>query len=178
MKRETFSRNLIKQARRLATLNVRGRPDESNLRRSVSAAYYSLFHFLIDQATRQWVGTAPSDRPLCNVLGRGYMHGEMKDACRQFASGLLQPHLIQRLPVTRTIPAELKILATLFIDLQEARHAADYDLSDVATPKRSDVLQQLDDLEQTIADWKPIAKRETSRFFLASLVTWSEIKRR
>lgn len=175
MKRDTLYQNLIEQAKTLARIDQRGRPGETNLRRAVSATYYALFHYLVDQSTRQWIGGGPNDRTLCDVLGRGYNHSEMKEACRAF-SGSLPPHLAIRLP-TATIPAELRKLARLFCDLQESRHAADYDLSPAASPRRSDVLAQLSDLEQTISAWETISHVAMARLFLASLVTWNAIRR-
>lgn len=71
---------LLRQARHLATKEPR-RPLQASLRRAVSAAYYALFHLLVDDAVRRMV-TA------------------------------LQP--------------ELELVAATFVDLQHARHEADY----------------------------------------------------
>ena len=42
---------LLKQARFLAR-KERKKPTQASLRRSVSASYYAIYHFLIDEATR------------------------------------------------------------------------------------------------------------------------------
>ncbi len=176
MKRETLCQKLREQAETLATIDKRGRPSETNLRRAVSATYYALFHYLIDRSTRQWVGESAELRSLRDLLGRGFQHSEMKEACKAFA-GSLPHHLAAQIPTGSTIPSELRKLAKLFCDLQESRHSADYDLSVGAAPKRSDVLAQLNDLQQTIEAWESIADTLTERLFLVALVKWSAIKR-
>ena len=48
---------------------------QANLRRAVSAAYYALFHFLIDEACGNWI--RPEQR---GKLGRAFEHKQMSDA--------------------------------------------------------------------------------------------------
>jgi hypothetical protein len=48
--------DLQQQALELAGRDPR-RPKQANLRRAVSASYYALFHFLVDQSCRQMLGT-------------------------------------------------------------------------------------------------------------------------
>jgi uncharacterized protein (UPF0332 family) len=48
--------HLLEQAVTLARLDSR-RPKQANLRRSISAAYYALFHLLIDEACRAQIGS-------------------------------------------------------------------------------------------------------------------------
>jgi len=48
---------------------------QANLRRSVSTAYYALFHLLISEATLNWA--RPELRPM---LGRLFDHGPMCSA--------------------------------------------------------------------------------------------------
>jgi uncharacterized protein (UPF0332 family) len=45
---------LIDQAYHLLSLDHPKPPKQVNLRRAVSAAYYSLFHLLIDEAVGDW----------------------------------------------------------------------------------------------------------------------------
>ena len=45
---------LLRQARHLATKEPR-RPLQASLRRAVSAAYYALYHLLVDDAVRRMV---------------------------------------------------------------------------------------------------------------------------
>ena len=59
---------LLEQARRLALLDRR-RPKQANLRRAVSAAYYSLFHFLVDESCRGILGRSMSARLIAGSSG-------------------------------------------------------------------------------------------------------------
>ena len=45
----SLQQDLLRQARHLATKEPR-RPSQASLRRAVSAAYYALFHLLVDEA--------------------------------------------------------------------------------------------------------------------------------
>jgi len=102
---------LIDQARHLATRDMQGRPRQGNLRRATSAAYYALFHFLIDQACRSLVGGAPNRRRLRGVLARAFDHAAMKRAATSFASGTLPARFVPALP-GGSISPELRELAT------------------------------------------------------------------
>ena len=48
----TLAADLLKQAERLAKLEPK-RPKQASLRRSISAAYYSLFHLLMGTSKNQ-----------------------------------------------------------------------------------------------------------------------------
>ena len=90
---------------------------QANLRRAVSSAYYALFHLLIGEACQNWVRQEQRAR-----LARKFEHGRMLEASRRCvesyrkaAEGSMEKHLFT--------------VAHAFFQLQEARHAADYDLS-------------------------------------------------
>jgi len=166
---------LLEQARRLATLDTR-RPKQVNLRRAVSAAYYSLFHFLVDQSCRAIIGAQHQQAAYRHVLGRAFAHGTMKKACESFERGRLQAKVSKGLPATFTVPAEVRSLARAFIDLQQKRHLADYDLTERFT--RSDVLRATQEVERVITSFRRLAVSNEKRFFLACLWAWSELERR
>ena len=63
----------------------------------------------------------------------------MKEACKSFGGGTLKKGVAKGLPVGFTIPGEIRRLADAFVDLQDKRHLADYDLTERF--KRSDVLR-------------------------------------
>jgi hypothetical protein len=165
---------LLAQARHLATRDQR-RPQQANLRRAVSAAYYSLFHFLVERASRFLVGGS-GDRDLFRkVLSRAFSHSEMASACKSFAGGSLPASVLQRMgPIP--IPRELQQLAELFSNAQDVRHLADYDLAE--SFRRSDVLLLIDDIQQRIDDWPSIESQPATRIFLVSLLVWDRLKRR
>jgi len=68
-----FADDLLEQAYHLANLET-GDPKQSSLRRSVSTAYYALFHLLIDEAVGNW-GVARQR----SILARTFDHGKMND---------------------------------------------------------------------------------------------------
>lgn len=171
---EPLYSQLLGQAGHLARLD-RGRPQQANLRRAVSAAYYALFHFLIDQATRSLVGGSPAHDQLRCVLARAFKHTEMADAARTFSGGSF-PRALQGAVRGLRIPQELRSVATTLRVAQEERHVADYDLSH--TFVRPSVLALIERVQKPIDDWEGIRKDPASRLFLVSLLVWDRIRRR
>ncbi|HET6386018.1 MAG TPA: hypothetical protein VFJ58_21715 [Armatimonadota bacterium] len=94
---------LLEQARRLANMDRR-RPKQANLRRAVSAAYYALFHFLVDQSCRAMIGTQHPKAPYRQVLGRAFNHATMKKACKSFSGGALRAGVSKGLPPPSQCP--------------------------------------------------------------------------
>lgn len=121
--------DLLEQAIHLAALD-RKKPKQVNLRRAVSAAYYAVFHFLITKAVDN---VASSKIPIIkNQLRRGFSHKEMKNVCKEYAIATSSPPAqisknISYLCKTE-IQIQIKRISKIFCELQEARHAADYDL--------------------------------------------------
>jgi uncharacterized protein (UPF0332 family) len=99
-----------------------------HLRRAVSSAYYALFHGLIAEATRREVGVDPTREHDRHVLSRWYGHGEM----RTVSNWVIRR--ADRRPVPEGVddlldhpPPDLVRVAMSFVELQQARHDADYD---------------------------------------------------
>jgi hypothetical protein len=162
-------RDLIEQAEHLA-LREPKKPRQASLRRAVSTAYYSMFHMLIGDGVLKLIPNSPA--PLRMQAQRAFAHGEMKRACEQFAkpSAGTVANLID-IP----LEDELTRVAAAFIDLQQARHAADYDLS--RTFDRVGVLRTIDRAQKAISDWKLVRKRPNANVFLAALLLqgrWSK----
>ena len=115
---------LISQAEflpRQAALN------EANVRRAVSSAYYALFHLLIRDAVANWKHADQHAR-----LARSFDHKRMKDA----STAILKEMVNIPTPPTAAADAEqaarfrLSTIAQAFVDLQQARHKADYDVGE------------------------------------------------
>jgi hypothetical protein len=103
-------KDLIVQAESLAKLS-RGKPKQANLRRSVSAAYYAVYHALC--FSNAIVGsTAKRPEAAWLQVYRATDHGKAKTRCRS-------------VPMM-TFPMDIKNFANVFISLQEQRHIADY----------------------------------------------------
>jgi uncharacterized protein (UPF0332 family) len=109
----------------LDSTTKRGRPDQGVLRRCISTSYYAVFHKLIERSIEQSV--RQSDRPvLRQIMSRAFEHSAMKGLSRSLAGGTA-PDLLK--PLFASVPSDLKLVAQEFAELQEMRHAADYDLT-------------------------------------------------
>ena len=99
---------------------------EIDLRRAVSAAYYGLFHALSNESA----SLVTSDNAvLRNQVRRSFNHRTMRSVCDTLVRGqsrALPPPYDRLMP--ETIDPYLFAVAEAFVELQEARHTADYDL--------------------------------------------------
>jgi uncharacterized protein (UPF0332 family) len=86
------------------------RPKVVFLRRSVSDAYYALFHAIAELCADELVGKRHRSSESWVRIYRGFAHGHAKSV---FEGGEIR----NLLPIT----------ATAFVQLQRARHRADYD---------------------------------------------------
>jgi uncharacterized protein (UPF0332 family) len=156
--------DLLAPANHLATKEPK-RPKQASLRRAVSAAYYALFHFLIDEASRFLISGAGNDRrTLREAIARSFAHQQMKNTSEAFAKNQKNAWKDLFAPV----PADLVTVAQTFVDLQQARHQADYDLSKTLT--RSEALAQIARAEHALAVWSSMPSSEASRAYLIGLL--------
>jgi hypothetical protein len=169
---QSLSRQLLDQARRLALLDSR-RPQQVNLRRAVSAAYYGLFHFLIEEANRFLLGTTAPRAGLRDLLARAFAHTEMASAARTFGGGTLPAALHRRLGAP-PISQPLRDLADTFVAAQDQRHLADYDPG--GSFNRNEVVGFIETVEEAIAGWPAIRNDPNTELFLMALLTWNRIR--
>ncbi|MBY0502515.1 MAG: hypothetical protein K2X03_01305 [Bryobacteraceae bacterium] len=96
---------------------------EASLRRAVSTAYYALFHLLIRSAVFAWAHAEQRAQ-----LARMFDHRRMKEASVII---LKQIKMKNSEPATldEVVRMRLWIVAEAFVELQELRHRADYDLA-------------------------------------------------
>jgi len=167
--------DLLEQAEKLATFDVR-KPKQANLRRAISSVYYAVFHLLVDEACRVQIGAQHNQAPFRQVLGRAYTHGVMKETCKSFGGGTLKKGVAKGLPTGFTIPGEIQRLADAFVDLQDYRHLADYDLTERF--KRSDVLTLITEVRKHSEKFRNLPPSNETRFFLACLWAWKELANR
>lgn len=125
---------LLRTADALAGLSAgRGRPALADLRRATSTAYYAVFHQIARHAALNAVPTANEDE--VSHVARWLTHTGIRDASKWVvvaASPRLAPkadrsavELLRNNPI-RPIPPQLLTVAESFIELQDARHDADY----------------------------------------------------
>jgi hypothetical protein len=167
--------DLLQQANELA-LRDPTRPKQANLRRAISAAYYSLFHLLTDQACRNVMGSRHEQAAYRHVLGRAFSHSTMKAACVAFAGGTLKATVAKGLPATFSIHPTITRVASVFVDLQQRRHLADYDVSE--RHARPDVMNLIGQVEKVSADFIALPNCDERSFFLACLLTWDSLSKR
>jgi hypothetical protein len=155
--------DLLEQANHLA-LREPKKPRQASLRRAVSVAYYAVFHLLVSEGARKLSPTHPG--ALRGHIGRAFAHGDMKTVCVQFAAGS---------PAARTLPLvalplapDLVSVASAFVELQEARHSADYDTSMVFN--RFDVLQKIRTARRAFTSWTVVRGTPNASVFLAALL--------
>src|SRR5829696_993111 len=103
-------------------------PSTVALRRAVSSAYYALFHALIADASLRTIGGDPERELDRHTVSRWYNHGEMRTVS-QWVIRLARDESVPNgvAVLFGNPPADLVELARAFIQLQEARHEADYD---------------------------------------------------
>ncbi|MBT9292457.1 hypothetical protein [Prosthecodimorpha staleyi] len=105
------SLHILEAARDLAL--KKGPPRQADLRRAVSSAYYALFHALCRSNADQLVGSGKRHSEAWLRVYRALDHTKARDELRR--------------ATTRALSQEVDQISTAFIQLQEERHAADYD---------------------------------------------------
>ena len=159
----SLAEDLLDQAEHLAR-KERKKPKQASLRRSISTTYYALFHFLIDAAVKE---VPRASRP---GLRRAFTHAAMKNISQSFAAGKPDlPHPLKSSPAT-PVPTNLRQVAGAFVNLQDARHEVDYDLTLRFT--RSEALDHLSTARDAISAWKQIQHQDTdqARLYLFCLL--------
>jgi hypothetical protein len=161
----SYHADLLHQAQSLATREPR-RPRQASLRRAVSASYYALFHLLIEAATHRLLAGRQREH-LRIILGRAFMHSKMKATAASFASGSVSRKLK---PALGTLPVqpELSNVANAFVDLQQARHEADYDLSRRFT--RQETMDLVTQSSDAFRDWQTVRGSTQADVFLVGLL--------
>jgi uncharacterized protein (UPF0332 family) len=150
--------DLLQLARQLASTNPQ-HLNQATLRRSVSTAYYALFHLLISEAVANWNRDSSRD-----ALGRMFDHGRM----REVSARLLRPPLPY---ATGTDPVTIKNLisvAKTFVNLQKQRHLADYDNAIVWT--RTEAERDVQSCEKAFVTWHSIRDENIAQDYLVSLL--------
>lgn len=173
-----FTDDLFAQADLLLAVDPR-KPKQANLRRAVSSAYYGLFHFLIEEATALVVGTSHANKPLRQLVGRGFTHTAMKEACAEFGKGTPRD-LLKPFWILYAVPSctPLQNLANIFVDLQQERHRSDYDMSRPMTQQEAALL--VERARIAITEWQLLKKTQPAlaQFCALCLFSWNNWKTR
>ena len=142
--------DLINTARVLVK-QEQGNPEQANLKRSLSTAYYAMFHALCRNCADSFVGTKEAGR--CQRAWehayRALNHRPVKTRCNK--------------PEFRSsFPEGIQEFARKFIELQEKRHEADYNPS--CTLTNNDVLNDIDNAEIAIGKLEGATTKDKRAF--------------
>lgn len=118
--------HLLEQADRLAAPPGVGAPRQADLRRAISSAYYGVFHAVVTGAADVFVGRRYRDTPRYALVYRSVDHRSLRRICEDVVKTPL-PEKYSKYEPSGGFGPDLKALATAVVELQEKRHAADYD---------------------------------------------------
>jgi hypothetical protein len=149
--------DLLAQAATLLHQNLTN-PKQSDLRRAASSAYYALFHMLIAEMTSNYGHVTL--RPL---LGKAFDHQPMKETSKKFSNGGYPSYRGK----PQAVVADLCLIARTFVQLQQQRHFADYNLTkDLLL---TDATAQVVSAQTALTKWQAIRTEDVAQEYLVSL---------
>jgi uncharacterized protein (UPF0332 family) len=154
-----IAEDLLTLAGRLANPTP-AEPEQAFFRRSISTAYYALFHLLVQEAVQLWSGSATARFS----LERRFEHKTMKDVSNAVLRNSWRGWSVPS-PV---MPRELEAVAKVFVKLQEARHQADYD--NAKTWESTAAEAHVTDAQTAFEDWAKIRTHPAANEYLLSLL--------
>jgi uncharacterized protein (UPF0332 family) len=117
--------HLFEQATELVAPPGAGAPRQVDLRRAISAAYYGVFHFALTALADEFVGKTQRTSSRYTLVYRSVDHRALKDLCNEAKKPTLPARYLAYLPEGGFGP-NIQAFAAAVADLQEKRHAADY----------------------------------------------------
>ncbi len=118
--------HLFEQADKLSSPPSAGRPRQVDIRRAISAAYYGVFHAAITAAADQFVGVTKRSTSQYGLVYRSVDHGWLRTLCEEVKKPILAAKYAPHAP-SNGFGANIVAFAAAVLELQEKRHAADYD---------------------------------------------------
>ncbi|MBV8971871.1 MAG: hypothetical protein JO290_06220 [Sphingomonadaceae bacterium] len=135
----------------------RGRMARARVRRSISTAYYALFHFIIDEATCRIVGKTAAEARRRRILARSFPHDGLLRTLNKLSGQHVAADVAdfvrrgeQDGPVLS--PRFVRSLASVFAAAQSQRHDADYDLN--TSLSENDARTLIARVERAIEQWR------------------------
>jgi hypothetical protein len=175
----SFPADLLDQARFLARKEPR-RPLQASLRRSISSAYYALFHFFCEESAKLIVGAGPADRALRDLARRAVAHGKLKAVCAEFdkptpKTAILKgfwSHTAGSDPIGIVGDSDFAVICPALRNLQDLRHRADYDFSCAFT--RQDAIDACDEADAAMQAWTRLksTKPDALKLFAMAILLW------
>ena len=155
----SLATDLLDQASILSGLDPM-EPKQASLRRAISAAYYSLFHLLIDDGARR-ITANPSLQP---YVARSFQHTAVKDAANKVIAQSMKTPPWPAPLFTASIEPELIRVCNTFVDLQSLRHSADYNTA--ISFKRAEVIVAISRAQAAHQDWALLNSSDNATVFL------------
>jgi hypothetical protein len=118
--------HLFEQANKLITIQT-GPPRQVDIRRAISAAYYATFHATITAAADQFIGVTNRDASRYGLVYRSVSHAWLRDLCKEVQKPTPTNKFKPYAPSNGFGP-NITAFAAALVELQEKRHAADYDV--------------------------------------------------
>jgi uncharacterized protein (UPF0332 family) len=118
--------HLFEQAERLLTPTQVGAPRQVDIRRSISNAYYAVFHAILTEAADTFVGTTKRSSPIYVLCYRSIAHRSLRELCADVRKSTLPKKYSSYVP-TNGLGPNIPTFASSVMELQEKRHTADYD---------------------------------------------------
>jgi hypothetical protein len=147
---------LLAQADTLATGTA-----QADLRRSISAAYYAVFHFILTAAADMVCGSANRSTLQYRLVYRSVDHGSLTSLCGQ----LTDPQKVAIKPSSGL--GRIADFVKVTTNLQRQRHQADYDPLPTFTGTEAE--QAISNARQAIV-WFNACDDEQRRAFLTMLL--------
>ncbi len=119
--------HLFDQAERLIAGEA-GRPRQVDIRRATSAAYYGLFHAIITAAADQYVGVTNRHTSRYGLVYRSVGHDWLRDLCKEVQKPTMSDKFKPHVPKNGFGPDIVAFATAVIRELQQKRHAADYDV--------------------------------------------------
>ena len=118
--------HLFEQGDRLISRRQAGPPRQVDIRRAISAAYYGIFHATVAAAADQFVGVTNRTRSRYGLVYRSVNHTWLRDLCKEVQKQTLSRKYRSYVP-QNGFGTNIIAFAAAVVELQEKRHAADYD---------------------------------------------------
>lgn len=156
--------HLIDLARSQTNAPAVGAPRQVVLRRSVSTAYYAVFHALAGKAAETFVAANHSKSRA--LFYRALEHGKTKEKCVRIGKNPLSGKEGSFFPFAAFCP-QLRSFANDFVTLQELRHSCDYDPDYKIT--KSQAQKAADDADRAVTNLN-VSNPDERNMFLAYLL--------
>jgi len=118
--------HLFEQATRLVEPPPAGPPRQVDIRRAISSAYYGVFHATLAAAADEFVGVTQRSTSRYGLVYRSVDHKSLRELCAEVRKPTLSAKYVRYQPQGGFGP-DIPVFAAAFLELQEKRHAADYD---------------------------------------------------